>query len=192
MASVGRFLLTGALLGAASLAHAQLTPAQSLIQDKFVMNLGGFIVGTDVTAHLNGSSSTNPDIDFDQTFGDGSDANEPAATGSKRDGQLQLIAGNDVLAELGVIHAAQVHTHALAARMIDQQQRRRLCQRLDGEDCRQQRLAREMSLEEIFVDGDVLERHQPLPRLVLGDRVDEERGKAVGEAFDYVGSPWVH
>src|SRR6188768_1641178 len=74
MASVGRFLLTGALLGAASLAHAQLTPAQSLIQDKFVMNLGGFIVGTDVTAHLNGSSSTNPDIDFDQTFGDGSDA----------------------------------------------------------------------------------------------------------------------
>lgn len=74
MASVGRFLLTGALLGAASLAQAQMTPAQSLIQDKFVLNLGGFIVGTDVTAHLNGSSSTNPDIDFDQTFGDGSDA----------------------------------------------------------------------------------------------------------------------
>jgi len=74
MASVGRFLLTGALLGAASIAQAQMTPAQSLIQDKFVLNLGGFIVGTDVTAHLNGSSSTNPDIDFDQTFGDGSDA----------------------------------------------------------------------------------------------------------------------
>ena len=74
MASVGRFLLAGALLGAASLAQAQMTPAQSLIQDKFVLNLGGFIVGTDVTAHLNGSSSTNPDIDFDQTFGDGSDA----------------------------------------------------------------------------------------------------------------------
>ena len=43
-----------------------------------------------------------------------------------------------------------------------------------------------MSLEEIFVDGDVLERDQPLPRLVLGDGVDEERGKAVGEAFEDV------
>ena len=74
MASVGRLLLTGALLGATGFAQAQMTPAQSLIQDKFVLNLGGFIVGTDVTAHLNGSSSTNPDIDFDQTFGDGSDA----------------------------------------------------------------------------------------------------------------------
>jgi len=74
MASVGRLLLAGALLGAASFAQAQMTPAQSLIQDKFVLNLGGFVVGTDVTAHLNGSSSTNPDIDFDKTFGDGSDA----------------------------------------------------------------------------------------------------------------------
>ena len=74
MASVGRLLLAGTLLGAASFAQAQMTPAQSLIQDKFVLNLGGFVVGTDVTAHLNGSSSTNPDIDFDKTFGDGSDA----------------------------------------------------------------------------------------------------------------------
>ena len=74
MALVGRLLLAGALLGATSFAQAQLTPAQSLLQDKFVLNLGGFIVGTDVTAHLNGSSSTNPDIDFDQTFGKGSDA----------------------------------------------------------------------------------------------------------------------
>jgi hypothetical protein len=73
-ASVGRFFIAGALLCGAGLAQAQLTPAQGLIQDKFVFNLGGFIVGTDVTAHLNGSSSTNPDIDFDQTFGKGSDA----------------------------------------------------------------------------------------------------------------------
>ncbi len=36
MASVGRFLLAGALLGATSFAQAQMTPAQSLIQDKFV------------------------------------------------------------------------------------------------------------------------------------------------------------
>ena len=72
--TTGRFLLAGVLLGATGLAQAQMTPAQGLLQDKFVLNLGGFIVGTDVTAHLNGSSSTNPDIDFDRTFGDGSDA----------------------------------------------------------------------------------------------------------------------
>jgi len=75
MASVGRLLVTGTLLaGVTGVAQAQMTPAQSLIQDKFVLNLGGFVVGTDVTARLNGSSSTNSDIDFDQTFGDGSDA----------------------------------------------------------------------------------------------------------------------
>lgn len=73
-ASVARLFFAGALLGAAGLAQAQLTPAQSLIQDKFVLNLGGFIVGTDLTARLNGSSSTNPDIDFDKTFGNGSDS----------------------------------------------------------------------------------------------------------------------
>jgi hypothetical protein len=43
---------------------------------------------------------------------------------------------------------------------------------------------REVALEKLFVDGDVLERHQPLPRLVLGDPVDEERGKAVDETID--------
>ena len=74
MTSVGRLFLAVALLVAASLAQAQLTPAQSLIQDKFVFNLGGFVVGSDLTAHLNGSSTTNPDIDFDRTFGEGSDA----------------------------------------------------------------------------------------------------------------------
>ena len=74
LTSVGRLVVAGALLGATGFVQAQLTPAQSLIQDKFVFNLGGFIVGTDVNAHLNGSSSTNPDIDFDETFGKGSDA----------------------------------------------------------------------------------------------------------------------
>jgi len=73
-ASGGRLLVAAILIGGAGLARAQLTPAQSLIQDKFVFNLGGFIVGTDVTAHLNGSTSKNPDVDFDQTFGNGSDS----------------------------------------------------------------------------------------------------------------------
>ena len=74
MTWVCRVVSSAAVLGTATVAQAQLTPAQSLISDRFVLNLGGFIVGTDVTARLNGSSSTNPDIDFDQTFGKGSDA----------------------------------------------------------------------------------------------------------------------
>jgi hypothetical protein len=74
MASVCRLFLAGTLLGAASLAQAQLTPAQSLLANPFVFNLGGFILGTDLNAHLNGSSSTNPDIDFDKTLGTGGDA----------------------------------------------------------------------------------------------------------------------
>jgi hypothetical protein len=60
--------------GAIGAAHAQMSPAQALLNNTFVGSLGGFIVGTDTTARLNGSSSTNPDIDFDQTFGNGSDS----------------------------------------------------------------------------------------------------------------------
>jgi len=60
--------------GAISAAHAQMSPAQALLNNTFVGSLGGFVVSTDTTARLNGSSSTNPDIDFDQTFGNGSDS----------------------------------------------------------------------------------------------------------------------
>jgi hypothetical protein len=45
------------------------SPAQGLLDDKFVVNLGMFVLQTDVTARLNGASSTNPDVDFDHTFG---------------------------------------------------------------------------------------------------------------------------
>ena len=69
----GRLLLAGAVLVAgANGAHAQ-TPAESLLSNPFVFNLGGFILTTDVKAHLNGSSTTNPDIDFNDTFGRDSD-----------------------------------------------------------------------------------------------------------------------
>jgi hypothetical protein len=43
-----------------------------------------------------------------------------------------------------------------------------------------------MALEEIFVDRDILERDDPLSRLELDDGVDEERGKAVTDAFEYI------
>jgi hypothetical protein len=47
---------------------------QALLDNSWVMNLGAFIVNSDLTASLNGQSVTNPDVDFDQRFGRGSDA----------------------------------------------------------------------------------------------------------------------
>ena len=59
--------------GFANGARAQAGPAQTLLDGKVVGNLGGFIVGTDFKASLNGESTNNSEIDFDKTFGDGSD-----------------------------------------------------------------------------------------------------------------------
>ncbi len=62
-------------LGLAGTARAQsATPAQALIDDKFVFNLGAYFFSTDVKARLNGSAVQNPDIDFDQAFGKANDA----------------------------------------------------------------------------------------------------------------------
>ena len=55
--------------GFAGTARAQSNGAQMLLDGKFVGSLGGFILGTDVKARLNGET-TNSDIDFDKTFGD--------------------------------------------------------------------------------------------------------------------------
>ena len=71
---IGRLLLSGVLLAAGANGVQAQTPAESLLADPFVFNLGAFILTTDVKAHLNGSSTTNPDIDFNDTFGKGSDA----------------------------------------------------------------------------------------------------------------------
>jgi hypothetical protein len=60
--------------GALGVAQAQMSPAQALLDNKFVGSVGGFVVSTDTRARLNGSSSTNPDIDFDETFGNGGDS----------------------------------------------------------------------------------------------------------------------
>ena len=71
-----------------------------------------------------------------------------------------------------------------AVSAIEHQHRRHLRQRLDHQHGRHQRRAREVSLEEFFVDGDVLDRHEPPARLVLGDRVDEKRRIAVVNASE--------
>ena len=63
--------------GAAGIVHAQSAPAtsaaQGVLDATFVFNLGGFLVNTDTKARLNGSSASNPEVDFDRTFGKASD-----------------------------------------------------------------------------------------------------------------------
>jgi hypothetical protein len=62
-------------LGGAGLAQAQaVTPAQGLLTDRFVVSVGGFIVGTDLSGSLAGQSSANPEVDFDKSFGRDEDA----------------------------------------------------------------------------------------------------------------------
>ena len=61
--------------GVAGSALAQtVTPAQALISDKFVFNLGAFVLQTDLKGSLNGQSAQNPEVDFDESFGRGNDA----------------------------------------------------------------------------------------------------------------------
>ena len=56
--------------GLASGARAQSTaPAQTLLDGKVVANLGGFVLGTDIKARLEGESTNSDDINFDRTFG---------------------------------------------------------------------------------------------------------------------------
>ena len=49
-------------------------PAQPLLDDKFVFSVGAFVVQSDLRAGLNGQSATNPDVDFNDTFGRGGNA----------------------------------------------------------------------------------------------------------------------
>ena len=94
---------------------------------------------------------------------------------AERDLQPQPIAGHDLTAELGVVDAAQVDARVRRRVLaLQQQNRRHLRQRFQHQHRRHQRRARKMSLEEFFVDRDVLDRDQPAARLVLGDRVDEQ------------------
>ena len=99
--------------------------------------------------------------------------------------QRQPIAGHDGQAELGVVHAAQPRAgDRRRRRRVHEQDGRHLRQRLDHEHAGHQRRAGKMPLEEIFVDGDVLDGLDPPPRLVLGDGVNQRRGIAVAEPVE--------
>ena len=106
-------------------------------------------------------------------------ANESAAPSVERHLEPQTVAGHDLLAELGVVHAAQRRPAPPAIR-----KRRDLGQRLDHQHRRHQWRAGKVPLEELFVDGDVLDRHDPASRLVLDDVIYEKRWVAIGEPVE--------
>jgi hypothetical protein len=62
-------LVAGVVLAAGASGVQAQTPAESLLSNAFVFDLGGFILTTDVKARLNGASTTNPEVDLDHTFG---------------------------------------------------------------------------------------------------------------------------
>lgn len=56
-------------LAMAGPARAQSSPAQAMLNDTVVGNLGIFVIDTSLKAGLNGESTQNPEVDFDHAFG---------------------------------------------------------------------------------------------------------------------------
>jgi hypothetical protein len=68
-------LAAGGLVAGANSARAEdpASPSEGPLKDPFVLSLGTYVVSTNINAGLNGRSTNNPDVDFDQTFGGGGD-----------------------------------------------------------------------------------------------------------------------
>jgi hypothetical protein len=49
-------------------------PAASLLDDTWTVSVGAFVLGTHISGSLNGQAVKNPEIDFDETFGQANDA----------------------------------------------------------------------------------------------------------------------
>ena len=89
--------------------------------------------------------------------------------------ECQSIAGNHLSSKLGVVDATQRDPRRRRAILaLEDEDGGDLRQRLDHQDRRHDRHAGKVSLEEFFVDGDILERHEPVAALVLPDGVDQK------------------
>ncbi len=105
-----------------------------------------------------------------------------------RDLQGQAVARHDLQPELRIVHAAQPGApDGGAPGTVHEQDGRDLGERLDHQDARHHRRAGKMPLEEVLVDGDVLNGLDPASGLVLGNGVDQRRGIAVTEPIDSLG-----
>ncbi len=97
--------------------------------------------------------------------------------------ELQLVPGHDLTPELGLVHPAQEDLQAPPL-ALEQQHGGHLGQRLDHQHARHDGSAREMALEELLVDRDVLVRDQAPARVVLHDGVEQVGRVAMGQAVD--------
>ena len=82
------------------------------------------------------------------------------------------IAGGDLLAETGVLDAAEESQLAFVLRQAQGRDGTGLGQRFEDQDAGHDRLAREMAAEEFFVAGDALAANGPLTRLVVQNAVN--------------------
>ena len=109
---------------------------------------------------------------------------DAAATPAQGDLQPQAVARHDLPAKLRVVDAAQVHARLRRRLAVAHENRGHLRERLDHQHRGHQRCARKVPLEELFVNGDVLDGDEPTARLVLEDGVDEHRRIAVTQAIE--------
>ena len=117
-----------------------------------------FAVDGDAAGHLDGAAAPVQDGDFD----------------------AELVAGGDGAAEAGVFNAGEDHELGVAVGDLGEEKSAAgLGDGFDHEDAGHDGVAGEVALEELLVDGDVLDGDDALVGLHLDDAVDEEEGVAV-------------
>ena len=97
------------------------------------------------------------------------------------DFDAELVSRDDVLPEAHAVEGEEHRDARLLVGLAHEKRARELRHRLDLQDARHDRLAREVALEEGLVDRDVLDAHRPLVSVHLDDAVDEQHRVAVGE-----------
>lgn len=95
--------------------------------------------------------------------------------------KMQRITGQHRFAEFRVVDPHEKHDlrNIGDAGVVDADGARRLGQGLDDEDARHHGELREVTLEEILVDGDVLDADTGLVAIDVDDLVDEQEGVAM-------------
>ena len=105
----------------------------------------------------------------------------------------ELVAGHDGPAEAAPVDAREVEELLLPVRRDPEEAHARdLGHRLEDQNPGHHRVAGKVSLEELLVERDVLDAHDPLARLELEDPVHEQERIAVRQCLENFGDPEFH